>query len=241
MRRRFGLARRAFRLSQVRPDVQSFQPRRSEAASCRYPSSCVRWHVLVWLSLASVLLHAKLHPRAFGAFQILDQARNAPLGRTRSMYADLHLHRKRNRKLLGKRRKHRAQSYRWARRARHFPRHTQRAHPASYTLMLPGSHPSFRALPVALDNARGMIAIARLRLAVPARHARYRALVASEARSQARQVDSAAPCPWVLLCRYRECVVIKQIFRSHHRRRQPTIDPRMRYRTRHACARQCYR
>src|SRR5262245_26275077 len=98
MRRRFGLARGVFRLSQVRPDVQSFPPRRSEAASCRYPSSCVRWHVLVWLSLASVLHHAKLHPRAFGAFPILDQARTTPLGRTGSKCADLHLQRKRNRK-----------------------------------------------------------------------------------------------------------------------------------------------
>src|SRR5215467_11194903 len=116
MRRRFGLARGVFRLSQVRPDVQSFPPRRSGAALCHYPSSCVRSHVLVWLSLASVLHHAKLHPRTFGAFQIFDQARNAPLGRMGSMCADLHLQRKRNRKLLGKLRKHRAQSYRWARR-----------------------------------------------------------------------------------------------------------------------------
>jgi len=34
---------------------------------------------------------------------------------------------------------------------------------SSYTLMLPGKHPSLRALPVALDNARGTIAITTLK------------------------------------------------------------------------------
>jgi len=34
---------------------------------------------------------------------------------------------------------------------------------SSYTLMLPGGHPSLRALPVALDNARGTIAITTLK------------------------------------------------------------------------------
>src|SRR5262245_51308807 len=34
---------------------------------------------------------------------------------------------------------------------------------SSYTLMLPGRHPSLRALPVALDNARGTIAITMLK------------------------------------------------------------------------------
>jgi len=33
------------------------------------PSSCARWHVLVWLSLASVLHHPKLNLGAFGGLR----------------------------------------------------------------------------------------------------------------------------------------------------------------------------